>query len=234
MIKARKVRGRKTIYSHNKNYFDEVTNESCYWAGFIAADGHIRSNHNTGRLDTLCIDLGSKDREHLETFCKHIEYTGIIGDYLNNSYSHASLTINQAVEVISDLSKNFNVYNFKSKILEPPTFIEESHMISYMVGLIDGDGSIFSTTDKWNNTYLNLAIASSTSEILEWFKSWFDLWYPNYQGRNAKVRKLSSSNSFTYSVIGIRAENILHKLNCVDLPRLNRKWERLNKSEILS
>jgi hypothetical protein len=38
-------------YTYHKNYFSKLTPESCYWAGFLAADAYISKQKNTISLD---------------------------------------------------------------------------------------------------------------------------------------------------------------------------------------
>jgi len=48
-------------YGLNENSFSKITLESCYWAGFIAADGNIYNKY-------LSIELNNIDEKHLQKF----------------------------------------------------------------------------------------------------------------------------------------------------------------------
>lgn len=54
-------------YLLNKTFFRDFNELTCYWAGFIAADGCLRQNWRT-----LNFCLNAKDIEHLESFSKDI------------------------------------------------------------------------------------------------------------------------------------------------------------------
>ena len=60
-------------YSLNENFFENLTEISIYWLGFIMADGNVRS-HNYEK--SLKIHLAAKDEPHLHNFYKDIGYNG--------------------------------------------------------------------------------------------------------------------------------------------------------------
>src|ERR1035437_6230433 len=64
----------RRIYGVNDNYFNAPSNENCYWAGFIAADGNIHSKKK--RL--LRLKLQEKDKNHLEKYIKCLNFSGHI------------------------------------------------------------------------------------------------------------------------------------------------------------
>lgn len=39
-----KLRSTSPYYHYNVNFFSTYTKESCYWGGFVAADGYIRKS----------------------------------------------------------------------------------------------------------------------------------------------------------------------------------------------
>lgn len=55
-------------YFHDENFFEKDTEESWYWAGFIAADGSVSKTF-------LNIDICSLDLDHLKQFQKNIKTT---------------------------------------------------------------------------------------------------------------------------------------------------------------
>jgi len=66
-------------YGINEAYFDSITEGSAYWAGFIFADGHIRSKGSGQR--GIKIGLSSKDTNHLEKFKDSLDFLGTIREY---------------------------------------------------------------------------------------------------------------------------------------------------------
>ena len=68
---------------YNVRFFDTYTSESCYWAGFIAADGYIRNDR-----DAVCIHLCNIDINHLYKIKELTDYEGNI----SNSKRECSIT----------------------------------------------------------------------------------------------------------------------------------------------
>lgn len=58
-----KLHKNKSALKCDDHFFDTYTKESCYWAGFILADGFLRKDS-----PTLHIKLSKKDIEHLYNF----------------------------------------------------------------------------------------------------------------------------------------------------------------------
>ena len=63
-------------YNCNDNYFDKNTQESFYWAGFIAADGCVMRRGKNSKI--LSISIHTKDIDHLYKFKKAIGFAGPI------------------------------------------------------------------------------------------------------------------------------------------------------------
>lgn len=55
----------------NGSRFDSLLEESLYWSGFIAADGHIDTRPN--RTPSISIGLSGIDKPHLEKFLEFVE-----------------------------------------------------------------------------------------------------------------------------------------------------------------
>lgn len=170
ILKRNNITLRKTSSWKNKyniHFFDTFTPESCYWAGFIAADGSIRSNR-----DTLSIKLANVDYHHLEKFAAAIEYTGSIKQ--NNLYCYIDVNGKWFVDALYD---NFNIVSNKTLILEPPIKIPDNLIWHYIRGYFDGDGCITQT-----NGYLHISFTSGSNKILEYIR---DIIYNN----EIKIRK---------------------------------------------
>ncbi len=56
---------KRTPVHYDIHFFDEYNENSCYWAGFIAADGYVRSDRAA-----VTIHLASADYEHLLKLAK--------------------------------------------------------------------------------------------------------------------------------------------------------------------
>jgi len=139
IITERKTRPYKNFF--NINFFSEYNENSCYWAGFIMADGNIHSKRKL-----LSISLSSIDREHLEKFKKDIDFTGNIGDYITYDkrykkyHKYSKITIN-GKWFVDDLKNNFSINPRKTFTTKFPN-IPDDFIPSFIRGYFDGDGSI--------------------------------------------------------------------------------------------
>lgn len=141
----------------NHSFFSKFTSESCYWAGFIAADGCIRNGKQ------IAINLSNIDENHLKKFSKIINYKKSIKTKNNTS----SLFFGSK-ELITNINKNFNIVPKKSLILEPPMNIPKKLIYHFIRGYIDGDGSYF-----YDKTKIILEILG-TYKMLSWIKKNFE------------------------------------------------------------
>ena len=137
--KGIKLRKRTSRIRVNNFYFSKYNKENCYWAGFILADGYIRTN----KRFTLEIKLQKQDVNHLHKFKKAIEYEGKIIE----RKEYYSITISSP-QIIKDLQNNFEIYNKKSLTCGISNKIPKKYLKDFIRGYFDGDGSItFTTTD---------------------------------------------------------------------------------------
>lgn len=157
----------KTIDIRGNIYtlFDTYTPESCYWAGFIAADGNLFIDKNRGTY-RVSIKLGIKDKLHLEKFknavgCKHrINITKENDRVYIQIYSK---------HMTNSIYSNFNIVPAKSLILQPPPNNLPRHLIKhYLRGCFDGDGH---TNHKEGTTYCNFNIVSASNRFIKWFST---------------------------------------------------------------
>lgn len=182
---SHKLRKASPRYNYDVHFFSTYTPESCYWAGFIMADGCIRNT-------TLHIKLANKDRLHLQKFLNCIKsnypINGKIYSYINISGQW----------FLNDLSNNFGITKrktFTTKFPNIPASME-SHFIR---GLLDGDGCITITTcptinfigtielmtslaNKFKNLNIKLKSGNETPPIQIKNKN---IGVINYSGKNA-------------------------------------------------
>ena len=139
------------------DFFSRDTEEAFYWAGFIAADGCVKSHgKNKEDIAVLSIGLSKKDRSHLEKFVKITNYTGNIYDGLvkigpnslvKRDIEKSELQITSR-KMIEDL-KRFNIKPRKSLIYCPPRrLIQHPLFHHFLRGYFDGDGSVYSSMQK--------------------------------------------------------------------------------------
>lgn len=146
-------------HSCNDNYFSVIdTAEKAYILGFLAADGNISKRDNQ-----ISIGLSAKDREHLIRIKKALSLTNNIIDYDHNLYGKickTSLLVWTSAQMKKDLAKHFVVPQ-KSKTIKFSKHIPNKFLNSYILGIIDGDGSFH--LDKQNQMHISIV---GTYEIL--------------------------------------------------------------------
>lgn len=149
------IPNKKLSYNCNHNIFSIDTEQSFYLAGFIAADGCIKSKKGTTSR-SLYIGLSSKDRAHLEKIRAALGAEHPICDYVvknskrnsdwNNSPA-SSLTITSA-QIYQDLQR-FNVTERKTHTLTFPDWMKDHPLRHHFIrGYIDGDGSFYHAAGK--------------------------------------------------------------------------------------
>jgi hypothetical protein len=126
--------------------------------------------------------------------------------------------------MISDLKNNFNITPQKSLTLQPPN-LDYKHALCFIIGIIDGDGSIFlqkQKKDKNNSIVLSII---NTRFILEWVKDIFgDVGTISYNMKNYH------ENTAKYRVTRKQAESLIwNMLSISELTdvRLKRKWDKI-------
>lgn len=129
------------------NIFKEYTAESCYWAGFINADGHIDLYQPSYRKTInykLGITLSKKDECHLKKLINTLGYssyrygTSTIRGKTNENITFAT----NKKEISLDLINKFNIVPGKKSCNEKFPVIPNKYMKDYIRGYFDGDGSV--------------------------------------------------------------------------------------------
>lgn len=199
-------------YTFDINSFYDMTLESCYWAGFIAADGYINKTNNK-----MSIRLNIKDKDCLEKFKLFLKSDHVIHEYANNTT--VDLTI-ASEKLCKFLNEHFNIINKKSLVLLPPTNLTLDQRLSYIVGYIDGNGSIFFE----NNKYLVLSVRASI-EVSYFIKKEFDKIINSYTNR-LPIVTVDTSGYPNYKLKGYAANLVVNELVKLPLPRMSRKWNK--------
>lgn len=127
-----KLRKRSPSHHYNTHFFSAYTLESCYWAGFIMADGCIRRT-------CIHIKLANKDRPHLQKFLDCIR-----SNYDINGTDYCTIDIS-GQWFLNDLANNFGITPRKTFTTTYPDI--PSNMDKHFIrGILDGDGCITRTT----------------------------------------------------------------------------------------
>lgn len=123
-------------------FFDENTEESFYWAGFIAADGCVYDlKAKYGTYKKFQINLSAKDVDHLEKLGKYINsnvrrFSSPKGDKIHYKCGLQK----QNADLIRSLDR-FNIVCRKSFNYIFPEFIKDHELCNHFIrGYLDGDG----------------------------------------------------------------------------------------------
>lgn len=132
----------------NEIAFDEYTEYSCYWAGFLAADGCVDSKNR------VRVMLKYDDVNHLEKLRTFLVSTHAIS-VNTDKYNRCSFEVTSA-HICSVLEINFNIVPNKTNKLEFPSHIPKKWLVHYLRGYFDGDGSICESFSNKNSITASL------------------------------------------------------------------------------
>jgi hypothetical protein len=124
-----------TRYAMDHRFFSVLSEASCYWAGFFAADGCVvPARQGSQAAARVIFGLKRSDEKQVEKFKHAISYTGPL--YRGRSIASVTLVSSPMAD---DLARVFKIVPRKSLILRPPVLPCDmrSHFIR---GYIDGDG----------------------------------------------------------------------------------------------
>lgn len=188
-------------YDVNFSIFNSITSNSAYWAGFIAADGHITINNQ------LMIGLSIKDSFHIEKLKKYIEYSGPIKTKTCKTnfgtFDRVNLVV-QCRDICNDLHHIFNIpKGKKSDILSMPNLSQE-FLIDYICGYFDGDGCMY--FDK--RGYLTITFVGN-KDFLKQIRKTINYYFQIKTSEPYKNTKHSDCN--IYRVHGEKAKLILKR-----------------------
>lgn len=206
---------RKSTPDHfyNIEFFNQYTPESCYWAGFIAADGYVRSDRNC-----VAVHLSIADYEHLE---KLAFVTGFIGSPKINKKACA-LTFN-GEWYVKALEKNFGIKPQKTFDTNIPDMIPK-HLVKHFIrGYFDGDGCVTNMKQ-----YLHVSFTSGSLTILNQIMDYF--YESGIRIRNASgkpnIQKDTQIDYFCKNALDIL--DIMYS-ESIPITRLDRKYDLYQK-----
>lgn len=218
---------RASRYSFDQDYFNLLTLNNCYWAGFFMADACLHKKNNSNIFQ---IALSKLDEKHLEKFKNEIRSSHPLRK--SQKYSrdgkrileYVTLSIGGIDKWLPNMEKYFGFIERKTKRFPPPKLETIQQKLAFLRGYIDGDGSISTIRNK---TYINISIASSNYSILEWVKNLIDslnLPYIN-KGTGNNIKKRSEESCFDYKINSFKCSVLFQILSNLDIPRLERKWD---------
>lgn len=158
-------------YTLNHDAFLNINKESAYWAGLLSADGCVKEARKTHiNRNNFVLELANNDRELIDGFQKFLKTDKppyIKKSTEKNKKLSYLLTINSPF-IIDDI-KLWNLEPRKSRNNKVPDCIKKNDELFkyWLVGLIDGDGSIYirnSKSRKFEKNYKSIAISVLASK----------------------------------------------------------------------
>lgn len=204
---------------YNAKFFSEYTPQTCYWAGFIAADGNIHNAKNR-----LSINISNTDINHLEKFVHQIGYEGIIHHQEATCSHSATCRIDLGgEEIVNDLKNFFGIMPKKTLTISLPENIPYYLWSHYFRGYADGDGCI-SFSD--NRPHFSV-VSGSTIMINQWLNYLYNkgIRINNNTGKPSIVVRGECKSINYYGLCAKQALDILYEDSYDDI-RLDRKYDK--------
>jgi hypothetical protein len=206
-------------YDVDAAYFSAPTVRNSYWAGFIAADGCLTSK------GALRVALSTKDKGHPEKLRSELNFSGPIQEGLTKTpggreVEYSALTV-WSKDILLDLRRNFNLAERKTLTLLPPYRLPEPLAEAFIVGLVDGDGSVH-TFNYSRRPTLRLDVAG-TFWVVSWVAERFQRWC-GVEKRLPRIKEHYGGTLYSLRLQGSNAERVAGRLLKVDVPKLERKW----------
>ncbi len=128
-------------YYINHDIFNILTTETCYWIGFITADGSLYHENN---VKYLTLELKIDDKSHLEKFKNFLQCSYPIKEVKNGKSTKIKITSTQIYDTLISYGicerKSYIDFNINNEILlNSPDFWR---------GMIDGDGSVIDSSRR--------------------------------------------------------------------------------------
>lgn len=221
-IRSNKINSRK--YTLNHNYFEHIdTHEKAYWLGFIYADGYLTNAKGSKKFGMA---LSVKDKHHLEKLNKCLSSNYPIKTYqqkhgFSNNTQYCRLLITSD-KIFDDLVKH-GVYENKTNILTKPNISEEFYP-SFILGYLDGDGSIFLNKGKY--PFYSISFVG-TDDILTFIHNYLQSIHIVNKNINLEKRKngqIVSSIRYGGNILVSNILDVLYQYIDINLP-LDRKKE---------
>jgi len=199
----------------NKNLFKYKDPISCYWAGFLAADGCIyQSSKNRKGLH-----FGVKEKEVVQKF---IDFCGSDKKpYYNKTakyFSFSSYSI-ETQEAIKNLGNNFSITERKTFTLQAPKLDTYEQELSFLLGAIDGDGWMYINKDG----YPCIGICGAALDFMKWAEGLFK----KYTITKANLRKSSSNSTYSIELKGRASLDLIGHFKTLSVTNMDRKLDKL-------
>jgi hypothetical protein len=212
-IKSEVARKRKG----SLEFLNQLNPKSCYWWGFIIADGHL------AKRGDLIIQLDIQDENHLKKLNEYLNTTIYYKESLNTYTKNLSKQVILRIADKSFANKWLNILSINApKTYFPPDlsiFYTKEYLLPFVIGLIDGDGCIWE-----GNDWLNLRIElhgnwlNTLQLISDKLKKFYDI--------DCKIK--TSKRGFSQLNINTKKDLKILKDYIPNVNYLERKWNKLS------
>ena len=228
----------KKTKDFNEHYFDVPTVENSYWAGFIATDGCI----NIEGFGRMCLCFSVTDYEAVKSLAQCLSSDIKTIKIYKVGKKHKSKKLDRygreryiiskkdryyktytSNHMCGKLWSNFNITPQKTYTLLPPKLTDLEHIKAFLVGVIDGDGSIIKTEKK----SLTVSLVSASKPFISWCNTQLAIVGGVKENKiYEEYNRYYNSTIYSLSYSCNTARKILKELVSVDVPKLERKWSK--------
>jgi len=202
-------------YQKCKKLLDK-SDESFYWLGYLASDGSFKLD-KVGKISR--ISLRVNDLESIKSFKNFLN--------VDNKVAKDGKSFGITVMDRSTCQKLIDLYSISNNKTYNPMIVRnltEDQFISYIIGFIDGDGSIKLQTGRKTPKIVIKCHSSWLPEFLYWH-SQLEL----YTGELMAPPKINNAGYCSWNIGSLIVIKYLKlKSRKLLLPCLNRKWSVIN------
>lgn len=206
----------KQLPGWDEGYFSQPNEENSYWAGLLAADGSI---------NRTAVALYQADEAVVRLFKDTVAYPGALTCRHRSRVPTTEYSVSMtSPRMVADLAKNYNIVPAKSLTLLAPKQLSRDCALSFLVGLIDGDGSICVKSSKNGSRYLSVT-CTCTESVANWMKE--VLGHGNVHRRmdcQSGIWRYQASHTS-----GIRVAEQLWRHEPTKCLRFSRKWDKVDQ-----
>lgn len=193
--------------------FFKYTNDSCYWAGFLAADGNIDTN------GTISIELNNKDLEAILAFKSFCKAEHCISHNEEKNSSRIRFVSRQIKE---DLEYNYSITVNKTHTMPLPILTSKENYAAFFRGFFDGDGCL---TEFFSNRPTASYRVYLTNGSLDFLKDSLELLNALEVIKGGSISK-KSPNCWHIQLGVINATSFLKWIYSVEGFSLSRKYNK--------
>lgn len=189
-----------------------------YIAGLLATDGTI------GERGRISIELKAVDEQLLVWLGQHLcverQLTYRSMNNVQGRGVYAALRF-CSQHIAADLREIFGIVPRKSLVLEAPPRLPDTLHLPYLVGLIEGDGTVSITHRRY--PILGIRFSSASPPLIDWVCRTVD----HQVGVRMQTTRIAGKSLQTCSVTGSAAETLGRALLAIGVGRMKRKWAPL-------